>query len=417
MRFEHVKLENGLSLVAEIHPAAHSAAVGVFVDAGSRDESDALAGVSHFLEHMAFKGTPRRSAADVNRELDEMGSHSNARTGEERTIYHASVLPDFVIPITELLCDLMRPSLRTEDFETEKKVIIEEILMYEDQPPFGGHERIMASFFHGHPLSRSVLGTVDSITAMTPEGMHGYFESRYAADQITIAFAGKIDWHATVHAVAQATQDWQPSGLDRVTAPAQTHLGFEVLHRPQAAQQYLLQLAASPHAKHPDRYAARLAATILGDDSGSRLFWDLVDPGAAEYAVVGTSEYEDAGLAMTVVCCEPEDMQQNLEILSKAQQRLASGDVTEDELERARRKTISSILLQSERPENRMFSVGGAWLLHREYRTPREVAERYRRVTLDDIRRVVAEFPIAHSRTLAVGPLEPDALQPVIAIP
>jgi len=128
MKFKHKTLSNGLQIVAEVNPQAYSAAFGFFVNAGSRDETAKNSGVSHFLEHMAFKGTPTRSAEDVNRQLDEMGSHSNARTGEERTIYHAAVLPEFQTPIVELLCDLMRPSLRDDDFDVEKKVIIEEIL-------------------------------------------------------------------------------------------------------------------------------------------------------------------------------------------------------------------------------------------------------------------------------------------------
>jgi predicted Zn-dependent peptidase len=182
MKFKHQMLSNGLQVVAEVNPQAYSAAFGFFVNAGSRDETETNSGVSHFLEHMAFKGTPTRSAEDVNRQLDEMGSHSNARTGEERTIYHAAVLPEFQTPILELLCDLMRPSLRDDDFDVEKKVIVEEILMYDDQPPFGGHERIMAAYFGDHPLSRSILGTVDTVQALTPQAMREYFESRYSPD-------------------------------------------------------------------------------------------------------------------------------------------------------------------------------------------------------------------------------------------
>ena len=168
MKFEHMVLDHGLQVVAEVNPQAYSASFGIFVNAGSRDETEANSGVSHFLEHMAFKGTASRTAEDVNRQLDEMGSHSNARTGEERTIYHATVLPEFQTPIIELLCDLMRPSLRDEDFDVEKKVILEEIMMYDDQPPFGGHERIMAAFYGEHPLSKSVLGTTETVAALTP---------------------------------------------------------------------------------------------------------------------------------------------------------------------------------------------------------------------------------------------------------
>ena len=214
MQFKQTELDNGLTIVAECNPQAYSSAFGVFVNAGARDETDRISGVSHFLEHMAFKGTATRSAEDVNRELDEMGSHSNARTGEERTIYHATVLPEFQTPVAGLLCDIMRPSLRTDDFEMEKKVIIEEIRMYEDQPPFGGHERIMASFFGDHDLSRNILGSVESVGQMTPEDMRAYFETRYAPNNMTFAAAGNVDFESLVDSIGQMTQSWQPREVD-----------------------------------------------------------------------------------------------------------------------------------------------------------------------------------------------------------
>lgn len=406
MKFEHVTLDNGLQVVAEIHPGAHSAAVGIFVDAGSRDEVASIAGVSHFLEHMAFKGTPSRSADDVNRELDEMGSHSNARTSEEQTIYHASVLPVFLPEITRLFCDLMRPSLRSEDFETEKKVIIEEILMYDDQPPFGGHERLMAAYYGSHPLGQSVLGTVDSVTGLTPESMRKYFEERYSSDNIIIAAAGKVDWEPWLDAIKDATADWKPSGRMRQITAVQPCLGREVMTKPQASQEYLLQLSAAPGATDDDRIAARLLATIFGDDTGSRLFWEFVDPGKAEFAGVGNYEFVGNGVAFTILCCEPEAMDSNLERLTELQREIGSGNVTEDELERAKRKTMASLLLQSERPENRMFSVGNQWRIHQRYRTAREVAERYRKVTLADLKRVAETYRYDQNFTLLVGPRE-----------
>jgi predicted Zn-dependent peptidase len=151
MEYRQHRLKNGLNILAECNPQAYTSAFGFFVRTGARDETSEISGVSHFLEHMVFKGTPNRSAAQVNLELDEMGSSSNARTGEESTIYHAAVLPEFQGQVVELLSDIMRPSLRVDDFETEKQVIIEEIKMYDDQPPYGGYERMMSEFFGEHP--------------------------------------------------------------------------------------------------------------------------------------------------------------------------------------------------------------------------------------------------------------------------
>src|SRR5690606_21732302 len=161
-------LENGLEIVAECNPRAYSTALGFFVRAGARDESDDISGVSHFLEHMAFKGTPKRSAADVNREFDEIGADSNAKTGEEQTVYPATVIPDLPARALMLLSDILRPCLRIEDFEVEQQVILEEIRMYEDEPPYGAYEKCMAAHFGPHPLGRSILGTIESVSGLTP---------------------------------------------------------------------------------------------------------------------------------------------------------------------------------------------------------------------------------------------------------
>jgi predicted Zn-dependent peptidase len=157
--FRHAVLDNGLTVIAECSPEAHTAAVGFFVKTGARDEPRELMGVSHFLEHMVFKGTNDLSADEINRRFDWMGASANAFTSEEDTVYHAAVLPSQQHEAVDLLARMMRPALREEDFATEKLVILEEIRMYDDQPPFGADDRCRAAFFGQHPLARSVLGT------------------------------------------------------------------------------------------------------------------------------------------------------------------------------------------------------------------------------------------------------------------
>jgi predicted Zn-dependent peptidase len=162
MPFLHERLPNGLDVIAETSAAAVSTSVGFFVATGSRDESDDVSGVSHFLEHMVFKGTPDISGDEINHRFDAMGASANAFTSEEDTVYYASVLPEQQHEAVELLAAMMRPALRDTDFDTEKLVILEEIRMYDDQPPFGADDRCRAAFFGRHPLARSVLGTVDA---------------------------------------------------------------------------------------------------------------------------------------------------------------------------------------------------------------------------------------------------------------
>lgn len=303
MEFLTHVLPNGLEIVAECNPKAYSTALGFIVKTGARDESDEIAGVSHFLEHMAFKGTPTRSADDVNRELDEIGSHCNAETLEETTVYYVPVLPEHQTRATDVLADILRPSLREADFQTEKKVILEEIQKFEDQPPFGADEKCRAAFFGDHPLGRSVLGTMASIEALPVTAMRDYFRRRYAPGNIVLAAAGRVDFDALVADCRRTCGSWEPADCPRVIEPAQPRKGFHRLTRASATQQYLLQMSLGPAAHDDDRYAAKVLAIILGDDSGSRLYWELVDPGMAEIAELSHGEFQGAGVFFTQICC------------------------------------------------------------------------------------------------------------------
>lgn len=405
MEYRQHTLDNGLQILAEVNPQAHLSAFGYFVRTGARDETPEIGGVSHFLEHMVFKGTPNRSAEQVNRELDEMGSSSNARTSEESTIYYGTVLPEFQSPMVELLTDIMRPSLREDDFETEKKVIIEEIRMYADQPPFGGHEKIMEEYFGCHPLGQSVLGTEATVGGLTPDAMNRYFEQRYSPGNIALAAAGNIDFDKLVDDVARLCGHWKPFEAARNRSDAEPNFGFQVLHKPASHQQYIIQLAPGPGNQDMARFASRVATAILGDDSGSRMYWAFLDSGTAESAGMGAYEYADNGLIMTYLCCAPDQAEANLNRLVELQQNAISDVPTKRELELAKSKIASHIVLASERTSTRMFSVGSQWLTGLQYKTPAQIAAIYDGITLDEVVESLRRFPLTENMTLAVGPL------------
>ena len=406
MEYRQHQLENGLTVLAECNPRAHFSAFGCFVRTGARDETAEIGGVSHFLEHMVFKGTPNRTAAEVNLQLDEMGSSSNARTGEESTIYHASVLPEFQSDVVMLLSDIMRPSLRLEDFETEKKVIVEEIMMYADQPPYGGYERIMKEFYGDHPMGQSVLGTVDSVTGLTPEAMRSYFETRYSPSNMVLAGAGKIDFDRLVEDVEKQCGGWENFLAERAPHAPAYRDGFVSIHKPNSVQQYLLQMAPGASLESEDRYAARVAAAIMGDDAGSRFYWEFLDSGLAESAGVGSYEHLGCGSLMTVVCCDPSKAEENLERVKRLFDEAASDGVTEKELVMAKRKIASHILLASERTDTRMFSVGTQWLNGQEFKTPAQIAEVYENVTHEEVNAALKKYHMQSPMTVAVGPKE-----------
>ncbi|MEX2173900.1 MAG: pitrilysin family protein [Pirellulaceae bacterium] len=406
MQFRHHKLANGLEIVAEIAPNAYSSAYAFFVRTGARDENDQISGVSHFLEHMVFKGSAKRSAADVNRDLDDLSSSSNAYTSEEQTVYYATTLPEDQEPLVELLSDMMRPVLRQEDFETEKQVILEEIAKYDDQPPYGAHEKSMAAFFGAHPLGRSVLGTVESVGELARDQMLGYFEQRYSPRNMVLAAAGNIDWENLIRQAERHCGPWQAFDAPRIKADVIPHEAFQVIHKPQAVQQYVVQVAGAPAAEDDDRYAARLLATIVGDDTGSRLFWELVDSGLAEYAAIGAHEFQHAGIYLTYLSCSPENAAENMARVRDLLAEVETGGITPAELLQAQNKICAHIVLQSERPTSRMFAVGNGWIQRQQYKTVREAVAAYREVTLDDIAAVLKKYPFSRPATVAVGPLE-----------
>jgi len=405
VEFRKHRLENGLEIVAECNPEAHSAAAGFFVKTGSRDETDAVAGVSHFLEHMTFKGTATRNAEDVNREFDEISPDYNAFTGEEATIYYAAVLPESLPRAVELLGDILRPSFREDDFEMEKKVIVEEIQKYEDQPPFLADEKARVAFFGSHPLGRSVLGTVESIEALQVDQMREYFRRRYSSGNITLAVAGRIDFDELVACTERCCGAWEPAEVERLTPPVVPHEGFHALCKEIATQEYALELSVGPDAVDDDRYAAKLLATVLGDDSGSRLYWELVDPGRAEHASLSHQEYDGAGLMMTYLCCDPETVADNLQRVLDVYRSAERDGITAAELEQAKAKVRSRIVLPSERPRGRLFTLGFDWLYRREYCSVNDDLEIVAAISVDDVNAVLKKYPLTRNTTLTIGPL------------
>ncbi|MFP6678007.1 MAG: pitrilysin family protein [Pirellulaceae bacterium] len=403
---EHT-LENGLEIIAEVNERAYSAAYGFFVKAGSRDEAIELSGVSHFLEHMVFKGTANRSADQVNRELDEIGSQSNAYTSEEQTVFYAAVLPEYQDRTIELLGDMMRPALRVDDFETEKQVILEEIAKYDDQPPFGAFEKALDYHFSGHSLGRNILGSVKSVSDLQVGPMQGYFESHYCPRNISLIASGNVDFDRLVEGAKSHCSHWDdvPASHDpQRTSRVASHLSTTALTHELATQQYVVLVSDAPAADDEMRFAARVLATIVGDDSGSRMFWDMVDTGRADVAAMGPHEYEGTGVCLTYLCCQRDAVAENLAAIQRIFQTAERDGVTAQELEQAVNKICSQIVLSSERPMSRLFSVGTNWLSRREYTTVREVVQRYRNITLNDLHEVMARFPYSRHSAVAVGP-------------
>jgi predicted Zn-dependent peptidase len=406
LEFHEARLPNGLQIIAENSPGVHSVALGFFVRTGSRDESDEVSGVSHFLEHMAFKGTARHSADDVNRVFDEVGAKYNASTSEEVTLFYAAILPEYLPQTFDLLADIIHPALRQDDFDMEKKVILEEIGMYDDQPTYTAYENLMQTHFAGHPLGRSVLGTNESIGALSCQQMRAYHQKRYAAGNIVLAVAGKFDWAEVLNLAHDHCDGWSAGGGQRSRIDVRPGGGLKLVTRASSLQQHVMQMAPAPSADDPRRYAADILSVIVGDDTGSRLFWELVDPGHAETAEVAYNEFDGSGAYMTYFSCAPDQTRPNLERVRAIFDDINRNSVTEIELAQARSKVASRIVLRSERPMGRLSSLGHNWVHRNEYRRVEDDLETLRNIRLADIHALLDSFPLSQLTTSTVGPLE-----------
>ncbi len=406
MSFHSHLLANSLQIIGETSPSARSVALGFFVRTGARDETPEECGVTHFLEHMVFKGTPRRSALDVNRDFDRIGADYNAFTSEENTVFHAAVLPEYLPQAVDILADILRPSLREDDFDMEKKVIIEEIGMYEDQPMWSAYDHAKRLYFAEHKLGNSILGTPESITALTRQQMHAYFQRRYVAPNIVVAAAGHFEWPCFVDLIEKHCGHWQKGAIGREGVSETRGSGrFEVMTKDKVTQEHVFLISPGPSADSPLRYAADLLGMAIGDDSGSRLYWALIDPGRADSADCSFHEYEGAGAFYTSFSCQPEQAEEDLRVVREVLHDVQKNGIREEELNQARNKVLSRVVRGSERPKGRLMALGMNWIYQHGYRSVDDDLRAFEAVTLADIRQVLERYPLDQVTILALGPL------------
>lgn len=405
IEFQHATLSNGMHVIAEIDPSAHTAAMGYFVKTGARDEPAELMGISHFLEHMIFKGTAKRSAEDVDRDFDAIGAVHNAFTTAELTAFYAHVLPEHLPAAEEILADILRPALRAEDFDSEKKVILEEIAMYDDQPFWVLYERLMEAFYRDHPLGHRVLGTNETITAMTVESMREYFESRYAAENTVVSLAGRLDFPRLVDELEARTQRWQRTPPKRVYPTWQPKHEELDIESDRVSMHYLLMLARGPAADDDRRYAMGVLMHILGGSDSSRLHWALTETGLAEEAGAHYEGRDGTGETFISAVCLPENASMVEGVINKEIEALLDS-LTEDDLLRVRSKIATSAALAGERPAGRMRRLGSVWTMYGEYRSLERELAKIEAVTIDDMREAFKAFPF---EPRVIGRLRPAA--------
>ena len=395
-RVRRTILPGGLRIVSEHVPGVRSASVGVWVGVGSRDETPALHGCSHFLEHLLFKGTSRRSAMDISVALDAVGGEFNAFTAKEYTCFHARVLDDDVPLAVDVLGDMVTDSLLLEeDIAAEREVILDEIAMHDDDPDDVVHNLFARQAWGDSPLGRPIAGTVDSITALTRDQVARFYRRHYRPANMVVAAAGNVDHTALVRMVKKSfsahgfLEGDEPPVVPDVTRPTRrVHAGTLTATRP--FEQVNLVLGVNGITRHDDRrYALGVLNTALGGGTSSRLFQEVREQRGLAYSVFSfASHHHDAGLVGVSVGCLPRRLDEVLSVVRAELARVASEGITEEELGRGQGQLRGGLVLGMEDTASRMSRIGKAELIYDELLSLDEVIHRIDTVTLDDVRDV-----------------------------
>ncbi|GHO44415.1 M16 family metallopeptidase [Ktedonospora formicarum] len=411
--FHTHQLSNGLQIVGQPMPDFESVAIAYYVRTGSRDEYDpTIAGVSHFLEHMVFKGTQTLDWQQITLEFNKIGAELNAFTSHEATVFYARVLGEHLEKAMGLLSDMMYPRLDENDFTMEKEVIVNEIARSEDQPYNLTYRRMMQTYFGDHSLGHDVLGTRESIRNMHIEQMREYWQRRYAANNLILTVAGNFDWDHLVELAEKHCSSWRTGDASRDAQhyePAQPINNIVI--DPKLKQQIMILAMPAVDVKHPDYYAAMLGGSILGDSDGSRLFWNIYQRGLAESASAGLWAMEGTGILLMEANSTPENAPRVLKMLGEEIDSLLADGVHEDELRRAKDKLISSMVISNESTFVRMRSLASDWVVEGRLLSIEEEVERIEKVTPEDVIRALHNFPMREKQVLtALGPLSEEEL-------
>ena len=406
MEFKHRQLDNGLTIIGEVNLLAQSASVGFFVRTGSRDETPAVSGVSHFLEHMMFKGTDTLSALEVNEAFDRLGAKFNAFTSEENTVYYAAVLPEFLEQVSDLWMQLMRPTLRDDDFKMEKNVILEEIAMYKDMPQFEAMDQGRALHFGQHPCGNSVLGTNESIDDLSANQMREYFSHRYAPNNLVLSCCGNFEFDSLCRLAEDKCSGWKSAEAPRVLSSFDGTFEKKNILNSSLVRQHFCLLSPSVSMQDCRRYAASLLSTIIGNDAGSRYYWALVDPALAETAGMQCESMDGAGAFYTYICCNPDNTEKVLETIDALYQDIRNSGISQEELDAARNKVLSAMTLRCEQPMGRLVSLGFNWVYSRQYFRVAQEVDSIKSVTLDDISGLIEELKPEKFTQFSLGPKE-----------
>jgi predicted Zn-dependent peptidase len=414
-------LPSGLRILTEQVPGVRSAAIGVWVGVGSRDESPGEAGASHFLEHLLFKGTEARSALDISASLEAVGGELNAFTSREHTCYYARVLDQDLPLAVDVVSDMVTASLlREEDVEAERGVILEEIAMHEDDPADLVHDVFSSAALGDGPLGRPVLGTAASIASLKQADIAEYYRIRYVPSATVVAVSGALD-HAD--ALAAVTKAWDAVSLASADplptrgGARRPYPGRGVRVSRRSSEQAHLILGTAGVSRHDERrYALGLLSSALGEGMSSRLFQEIREKRGLAYSVYSfASHYADTGLFGIYAGVAPKRAADVLALCREQLEIVAADGITSEELDRAKGQARGSLALGLEDTGARMSRLGKSELAHGEVLSVDETLARIDAVSMDDVRDIASDVLGQPLSLGAVGPFDVGELADAVA--
>ncbi len=404
--YRETVLPNGLRIISEEMPHVRSVSVGVWVGVGSRHETPETAGITHFIEHLLFKGTETRTAREIAEAMDAAGGQLNAFTGKECTCFYARVLDEHFDLAVEILSDLvLHPRFDPADVEKEKNVILEEIIMYEDTPEDLVHDIFSELLWPGHALGRPVQGTVASVRPLTREQILTHYGRFYVPGNMVVAVAGNVPHERVVSEVSRRFEErrgevWSPPGEQPEPAAGAFYRTKEI------EQVHLCLGVAGIPLGDPRIHTLHLLSNILGGGTSSRLFQEIREERGLAYSVYAFhNSFQGAGLTGVYLATSPASARSALALARAEIDRLKDGGVEESELLRNKDQLKAAVLLGLESTSGRMTHLGKSLLLLGRVLSPEEIIERIERVTPEEVRSLAREiWPDGRMALAAVGP-------------
>ncbi|MCO5966776.1 M16 family metallopeptidase [Actinoallomurus soli] len=406
-------LPGGLRIVTETVPTVRSVAFGIWAGVGSRDESIEDAGASHYLEHLLFKGTRKRTALEISSLMDAAGGEMNAFTAKEYTCYYARVLDSDMPLAIDVVSDMVTNSLiEPQDVDAERGVILEEIAMHDDDPTDAVHDEFSAALFGDTPLGRPILGTVESIGGIGRDRIARYYRERYVPQNLVVAAAGNVDHDEVVRLVQAAFEGVlgdtaQLPSAPRIGGPgASPASGVRSIVRPTEQANLILGTVGITRVDER-RFALGVLNAALGGGMSSRLFQEIREKRGLAYSVYSyNSQYADTGIFGVYAGCLPAKVDEVLEICRDEVAKVAEHGITEEELERGKGQLRGSFVLGLEDTGSRMSRIGKSELVYDSLLSVDDILGRIEAVTLDDVRTVGREILGRPMTMTVIGPFE-----------